>query len=393
MRRGPLAFAAASGASLFLITVAGPLRRRIELIGEDDLSRIWAGPHAFLTGHDPYDPVHWVETAVALGTQRPDTAVYIYPPWVAVPLLPLGALELRVASGLWFAFSLIAALWAVHSFVRARPIGSSRDEALVAVTLLLSWVGLLTLIIGQWGYLLVAALVASFEALRRGRPAATGVAALAMLAKPQLFLLTAPALAVQALWPDRPGGPPSRAGIRMVATALVGAVFLIAVGWSVMPSWWPVWVTSVGPQQTQPFSDTLLALTFALGAPTPFMAPIVFFALVAAALTIHPRSDAWLPAWTSLSIVGAPYTNSYDQIVLIVPVLLAAAALHAHDRRAARIALWSGCAVLLVATPLLYEVALHRRSETLGGIVPLAIFGIVTLSLWRYRRGPTMLRA
>ncbi len=46
-----------------------------------------------------------------------------------------------------------------------------------------------------------------------------------------------------------------------------------------------------------------------------------------------------------------------------------------------------------MVTPLLYEVALHRRSETLGGIVPLAIFAIVTASLWRYRRGPTMLGA
>jgi glycosyl transferase family 87 len=393
VRRVSGAFSVATAASLLLITAAGPLRRRIELIGEDDLSRIWAGPRAFLTGHDPYDPASWVHTAVSLGTQRPDTAVYIYPPWVAVPLLPIGALELRVASALWFAFSLILAIWSVRSFLGARRIGTSLDEAVVPVALLLSWVGLLTLIIGQWGLFLVAALVAAVEALRRGRPVAAGVAALAMLAKPQLFLLAAPALAVRALWPERSGGPPSSSGLRMVATALAGTIALVALGWIVMPSWWPVWITSVGPQQTKPFSDTLLALTIALGAPTALIAVAIFALLVVAALTIHPRSEAWLPAWMSLSIVGAPYTNSYDQIVLIVPVLLAAAGLHPLDRRLARVALWAGCAVLLLVTPLLYEVALLRHSETLGGIVPLAIFAIVTATMWRYRRGPTMLHS
>jgi glycosyl transferase family 87 len=381
------AYTAVTVVSLALITLAGPLARRVEMIGEDDLSRIWAGPRAILTGHDPYDTATWVQTAVALGTQRPDTSVYIYPPWVAVPLLPLGALELRVASGVWLAASLMAAIGVVYVVVRDRLPGRPRDHAVVAATLLLSWVGLLTLIIGQWGYLLVAAVLASFELLRRGRPVAAGFAALAMLAKPQLFLFTAPAFVVHAMWPERPGGPPRPDGVRAVATALAGTLLLIAVGWIVLPSWWPVWLTSVGGQQTRPFSDTLPALLLVAGGPTALLlAPIVLLALVAVALRIHPRSGAWLPVWTALSIVGAPYTNSYDQILLIVPILLAAAALLPHDGGRARFVLWAGCAVLLIVTPLMYEIAVRRHSETLGALVPLAVLAIVTGSLWRYRR-------
>jgi len=362
------------------------------MIGADDLSRIWAGPRAVLTGHDPYDPTSWVATATGLGTQVPDTAVFIYPPWVTVPLLPLGLLPLPVASALWLVASLVAAIIAMRAALHALLPGRARDHALVAVTLLLSWVGLLTLIIGQWGYLLTAALFIAILALHRGRPVVAGFAALAFLAKPQLFFFTAVAFAVHALWP-RPGEKaPPRDGAIAVGVAGGAALALVAVGWLVLPSWWPTWFEIVGAQQTRPFSDTVAGLFAALfGAGAVPLAWLAVAALAVVALTFHPRGDAWLPVWTALSIVGAPYTNSYDQILLIVPVVLAAGALHARSPRASRRVLWAGCAVLLIVTPLMYEVAVIRHSETFGAVVSLSIFAIVTGSLWRYRREPARL--
>ena len=93
-----------------------------------------------------------------------------------------------------------------------------------------------------------------------------------------------------------------------------------------------------------------------------------------------------MPVWVSLSIVGAPYTNSYDQILLIVPVVLAAGVLHGRSLRASRAVLWGGAAILLIVTPVMYQIALIRHSETFGAIVSLSIFALVTGSLWRYRR-------
>lgn len=388
MRRADLAFSTATAGSLALIAM-GPLARRIEMIGEDDLSRIWAGVRAVVLGRDPYDPATWAATAAALGTQTPDTPVYIYPPWVAVPLLPLGLVPLPLVSILWLVASLAAAIVATRAALRAWLPDRTADHAVAAVALLLSWVGMLTLVIGQWGYLLVAALFTSILALGQGRPVVAGLAAAAMMAKPQLFLLTAPALAAHALWPERPGGRPPRAGAVAMLVALGSAVALVAIGWIALPSWWPAWPQLVGGQQTRPFSDTLPALLLTIGGPSAvLLSPLVLLALVAVALRFHPRGDGWLPVWMVASIASAPYTNSYDQILLFVPIILAAGALRGRSPQRSRAVLWLGAAVLLVLTPLMYEVALLRRSETLGALVTLTVFAIVAGSLWPWRRDP-----
>jgi hypothetical protein len=342
---------------------------------------------AILIGGDPYDPSSWLLTATALGTQPPDTPVYIYPPWVAVPLLPLGLLPLGAVSIVWLVASLAAALAALRSALARWLPGRPRDHAIAVVALLLSWVGMLALVIGQWGYLLCAALLVAPLALGGGRPVVAGLAATAMIAKPQLFLFTAPAFAIHALWPERPGGPPPRSGVVAVATALATGVALVVLGWIVVPSWWPTWPQLVGAQQTRPFTDTLPALFLTVGGRDAMpLSAVALFGLVAVALLFHPRGDAWLPVWMVVSVAGAPYANSYDQIVLLVPIVLASAALHARSLERSRLVLYAGAAVLLALTPLMYEVALIRRSETLGAIVPLLTFAIVSGSLWPYRR-------
>jgi hypothetical protein len=369
------------------VVFLGPLERRIQMIGDDDFSGIWAGPRAIVTGHDPYDPSTWRPLSVALGTQLFNTPVYIYPPWVGVPLIPLGLLPLPVASAVWLVAGLAGAVLALRLALRELLPDRPGDHAVAAFALLMSWVGLLSLILGQWGYLLVAALFGAVLALRRGHPTLAGLAALAFLAKPQLFLLTAPAFAVHALWPERPGQGPPRDGVRAVGVMVAGALALVIAGWLVTPSWWPTWVQIVLPQQTRPFSDTVPALLVTLiGDAGLVLAPFVVLALTAVALTFHPRGLAWMAVWPVLSLLAAPYTNSYDQIVLIVPIVLAAGVLHGRAPRASRAVLWAGAAVLLVATPLMYRVALIRHSETYGALVSLAVFAIVIAALWRYRR-------
>ena len=393
MRRTDIAFWAATSVSLAVFAVLGPLERRIELIGQDDLSRIWAGPRAFLTGTDPYDPSGWYAAAVALGTQAPDTAVYIYPPWVTLVLLPLGALPLLLASFLWLGASLALAILALRTALGTLLPGRWPEHALLAATLVLSWSGVVNLTIGQWGHILVAAIFATVLALRRGRSAVAGLAAVALVVKPHLFLLTAPALAVQALWPTE-GRAPARAGVRFVAVALGVAVALVAAAWIVFPSWWPSWLQGVVGQQVQLTRNTVAGFLGVVFGPsgTPF-APLVILALVALALRFHPRSPGWLPVWTALSIVVVPYASSYDHILLIVPVVLAAGALLPMSPRASRFVAIAGAAVLLLLTPVVYGIAVLRHGESHSVVVPLAVFAIVTVGLWRFRTPPATLPA
>lgn len=385
MRRADIAFWSATALSLVAFAVLGPLERRIELIGEDDLSRIWAGPRAVLTGADPYDASEWVATAVALGTQTPDTAVYIYPPWVTLALLPVGALPLALASALWLITGLTLAVIAMRAALRALLPDRALEHAVVAATLVLSWSGMVNLIIGQWGHLLVAALLATVLALRGGRPGVAGLSAVAFVVKPQLFLLTAPALALHALWPEA-GRRPSKAGIRFVLVAIGLTLAVVAIAWIVLPSWWPTWFQRVAGQQIQATRNTVAGLLGTVAGPIgASVAPLVILALVAVALRFHPRSPGWIPVLTALSLVVVPYASSYDHILLIVPIVLAAGALLPVSPRASRLVALSGAAVLLVATPIMYGVAVLRHSESLSVVVPLAVFAIVTVALWRFR--------
>jgi hypothetical protein len=385
-RRADLAYFASTAVALGVLAAFGALQQRLSMIGSDDLSRIWAGPRAYLIGADPYDPATWAATARALGTLPPDTPVYIYPPWVALALIPLGALPLNVASIAFLLGSVTAAVVGLRALLRTYVPGRPMMHALAAAMLLLSWVGALSLIIGQWGYLLVAALSTIVVLLRGGRPAPAGVAAIALIVKPQLFVLAAPALAAWALWPVG-SRRVTRSGVRFVTTALVTTVAIVAVSWLVLPSWWPTWLVQVGGVQLGPDSDTVPGLLAALGgADGPRFAPLVLLALVAVALRFHPRSDAWLPVWLTLSLVAAPYTNSYDQILLVVPIVIACGVALRRSVARARMVMGVGATTLIVVTPLMYELAVRRHSETFGVLVPLTVFAVIVATLWPQAR-------
>ena len=375
-RRADLAYVATAAFALGALAAFGALQRRLELIGNDDLSRIWAGPRALLTGADPYDPATWAATAHALGTLPPDTPVYIYPPWVALVLVPLALLPLNVASLTWLVASVVAGITGLRFLLRVALPGRPLMHAVAAAMLLLSWVGALSLVIGQWGFLLVAALSATVGLLRRGRPASAGAAAVALIAKPQLFVLAAPALALHALR-DR------RVGLRYLGVAVGISVALVALAWLAVPTWWPTWLFRVGGVQLGPDSDTVAGLLFALFGPQgPSATPIVLVLLAVPALRFHPRAESWVAVWLALSLVAAPYTNSYDQIILVVPIVIASGVALRYSVRRAWIVLGAGAAALILGTPVLYEVAVRRHSETFGVIVPLLVYGLILVSLW-----------
>lgn len=391
--RADRAFWTSTALSLAAFAVLGPLERRVGMIGEDDLSRIWAGPRALLAGSDPYDAATWYATAVGLGTQPPDTAVYIYPPWVTLVLLPLAALPLAAASAVWLAAGLAASILMLRRALRALLPGRAVEHAVFPVVLILSWSAVVNLVIGQWGHLLVAALFATVLALRDGRVITAGLTAVAMIIKPQLFLFTAPALAVRALWPAAGRGP-EPGGVRFIGVALALTAVLIAVAWVALPQWWPSWLEGVAGRQIQATRNTVSGFLGTVAGPiAASLAPLVILALAAVAARFHPRSPGWLPVWLSLSLVAVPYASSYDHVLLIVPVVLAAGALLPVSAGASRSAMVACAGVMLVGTPVMYGVAVLRHSESLSVVIPLAVFAIVTRALWPLRSVPPTVAA
>lgn len=353
---------------------------RIAMLGIDDFATIWTGPRAFLLGLDPYDPATWQATAVRIGSvQNPSfNAVYLYPPWVTIALVPFAVLPASVAVVVWTLIGMAAAIVAVRALLRAYLPGVDWAHGVVGLLLTFSAPAAVTFLTGQWTFFFIAALAAIVLCLRSKRPVAAGLLAVVMLVKPPLFVFAAVALAVRALWPRRSD---SRTGRRFVLVAMGAGTLTIAISWLVIPSWWPAWFEHVAAVQVGIEPVTIKTLFYTLFGPNGgWLAPPVLLAMVFAALQFEPRSDGWLPVWFALSSAGVIYSNTYDLLLLIVPVVLAAGALASRPR--ATLVIVAGAVLLLPVMWYLHTI--YVRGYAAG--VALLLFVIITASLWPQRR-------
>ncbi|HLQ06045.1 MAG TPA: glycosyltransferase 87 family protein [Verrucomicrobiae bacterium] len=235
-RRADIAFGIGLGIGILFIVITGPLDRRLELVHENDFSGFWAGARALVIGADPYDGAHWRDTVGALGTQEPNTAVYGYVPWVAVALVPLALLPLETAAWIWMIAGIALAAIALRALLRAAVPGQQLLHGAFGLALLVSQPGFHAVVLGQWSFVLLAALCGSVLALRSGRDATAGALAASFLAKPQLFVWTSLGLLVNA-----------RDRRRLVTSGVLVAGAIVAVSWMVLPGWWAAWTSDVAP--------------------------------------------------------------------------------------------------------------------------------------------------
>jgi uncharacterized protein with PQ loop repeat len=375
-RRADIAYFASLAVSAVALVVLGVAQTRVDMLGRDDFTLYTAGARALLIGADPYDVATWADTAARVGTAPFDTVVYAYPPWAALALVPFALVPVPIAGALWSLSGVTAMALAVRALLRAYLPGRAWMHGAVGSLVLMSAPAVVTLLIGQWPFVLTAMLVAIAVLLRSGRPVAAGVVAAGMLVKPQLFVFTAAALVVRGLWPG--GGP---AGRRFVIAAAAATVATVVISWILIPSWWPSWfqhspavLLGIEPVTIQTLFITLF------GTSGGWLAAPVLLAMVAAALQFHPLSQGWLPVWFALSIAGVVYSNTYDVLLLIVPIVLAAGAL-SSERRAA-VVIISGVILLLVVMWYLHTI--YARGYAAG--VSLLMFVIITAALWPQRR-------
>jgi hypothetical protein len=92
--------------------------------------------------------------------------------------------------------------------------------------------------------------------------------------------------------------------------------------------------------------------------------------------------------WSALSIAGAVYAWSYDQLLLLVPLTVAAGVLRRADGGAARRLLLAGFGLLVAVAPLLYGLAFLRGRETASAILPALMFGLIVWRMWPLRLAP-----
>ena len=377
-KRADLAYLAAILVGILFIVLLGPLDRRLELVHQNDFSGFWSGARAILIGADPWSPDQFPKVQQTFDTQRSDGAIYGYMPWTAIALLPLGALPLETAAWIWMVLSMLCAALALRallrSFVPARPI----VHGALGLALFVGQPGFHTIVLGQWALLLFSALALIVLAVRADQPRRAAVAAVTLLAKPQLFVWTGLGLAVPAIWDQRYR--------RFVISALVIAGVVVVASWLAFPGWFPAWIDDIATRRTGRSAVLFSAFGQVLGTPGRVLAVIVIAIGVAVASRFRPGTDAWLAVWLALSSAGAIYSWSYDHVLLFVPLVLGSGVLLAAGRERAmtRLAL-GGALTLLVVSPVFYAIGVARRDETFSIAVPVAFFVAIVWTLWPYR--------
>jgi hypothetical protein len=365
---------------VLFVVLLGPLERRLEILHINDFSGFWAGPRAVLAGVSPWDPAHYPAARIAFDTQRDDAMVLNYMPWTVIALLPLGLLPLEIAAWLWMGLSMICAALALRALLREFLPGRAVVHGALGLALFAGQPGFHTIVLGQWALLLMSAVAAIVLSVRAGHARRAGLAALALLAKPQLFVWTALGLAIPAFFDARYR--------RFVAFAIVIAGALVVSAWLAFPEWFPAWISDIPARRTGRSAVLFSAFGQLLGTPGRVLAVAVVGAGLVLASRFVPGSEPWLAIWLALSSAGAIYSWSYDHVLLFVPLVIACGVLVAAGReRASRRLAIGGALIFLVVSPIFYAIGVWRHDETFSIAVPVAFFLAIAWSLWPYRRG------
>ncbi len=375
-REAPYAIGLVLGASILLWS--GYLDLSAAAIARGDLASFWVGARALVVGQDPFRVADWPGLARALGGPA-DTPVYGYPGWVAVALIPLALVPLDLAAVLWTVGGLVLAVLAVRWLLFAMTPDLPVVHTLAALTLLASQSARTAVLLGQWTFILLAALIAAVVLLRRNASGA-GAASLALLAKPHLFVLTYAALLLRSLALGR-----ARAYLVPVAA---GAALLVTLSLLLMPGWPAAWVAMLAahrlfdpPQTTTPAA----LLSAALGRPGIAATALLAVAIAATAFLFRPTTETGLGIWIVLSLLVAPYQWSYDQLLILPAVVLVAAGIGRRSARRATATAAAACVMLLVLGTLVAIDAARRDTETLASLVPVAALVVLVVGAWPLR--------
>jgi hypothetical protein len=373
-----IAYVAGLALGVAILVVFGFLAIREIGIGHNDFSYMWAGARTFLDGADPYAGASFMATARAYGTILPAESVFCYPPWVTLALVPLAALPVSFASDVWTFGGMALAAIALGALLRSLAPGLPVVHFLAGLSLFASQPGTANVWTGQWGFVLVAALCTSIVAVRDRRSPLT-FAVIGLIAKPHLFVLALPALARAAN---------ARWGTRTLLWFIAPSTIAVAAGWAVFPDWLPAWRDSLIAQRFANQPPTTLENGFAdlLGPSGHLLAAAVAVGLAAAALRFRPKGDAFIAVWLAVSFATPVYAWTYDHLVLIVPLVVAAGVQASEAVRRANVFASIGFAFFLVAPILLYVVADARRNESFSAAVPLAVALLCVGALWSRAR-------
>jgi hypothetical protein len=371
------------------ILVVYALLRSIDVVTHAylmDPHYFWLGARILAQGGDPYDPATWDAAVRASFAQfgaalpPPWPAEFRYPLWTAIAVLPLAALPLQAAVAVWQALLISGTVAGATFALRASRI-PMRTLPLFLTLVLASQPFLFTVIVGQFGGVLLFAIGAYAFAAGTGRHAASGVALALLALKPHVTAVLVPLsvadMVVRRRW-------------RAFAAAGGTVAILVAVSLALRPTWPLEWLALLsGPAAPGKGANLIGVLaTFGMDRVWALVAIVLVLAAAAGLLAMSPRAPIDVVAvGACASLLVTPYSGSHDHLILAA----AWARTLGVGMRSPPLtkALLLGALVLVVSLLpwVLYAYALSSRpDEALNGFVPLAGFAVLGLAYAVERR-------
>ena len=314
-----------------------------------------------LAGENPYDGAVLYSYQREIGTNWDDPVMMWNPPWTLPLALPLGAMHWRLGQLLWFALNFAAVVGSVG--ILWRIFAGPRDRSWLPFALALGFAPtLFLLLLGQISGLLLFGLVGFLGAIRRERFALAGCSAALTAIKPHLFVPFAMLLLLEAIHKSRYRRTILAGGLTLAVCGL------IPLAWN--PDVWNQYREATGAGAASSHNTirewvhpTLgYAIRQALpGEPFRAMFLPLLVALPLVGLYWYRRRATWnwtveLPRVAIVSLIAAPYGAwAFDLVVLLIPVVQAAAWLSANRTLAIRFGMAFGGLNLLALLTLLRE--------------------------------------
>jgi hypothetical protein len=349
-----------------------------------DFFTYWGGGRGLLDGANLYSPHQWSEITFGYGSTWLPNPVFIYAPPTAIFFAPLAALSIQTSSVLWIGLS--------ELFVAAVVVMITKDlhwtrlklyAPFWAVGFLFFLPVLLTLLMGQVSALVLFVVAGSAVLWDRGKWLEGGLLIGIAVVKPQPVLLLLPLLGLWLIVHRRWAGLIGMAlsfGVSVFASFLLFPTFvsdwqtaaITKVGGVAarMPTIWGLGSDVFGPSPLGPWVIGVLVLGIAMGS-------IAIVLRLKDAEAIVVTGVALIP-----SLLVAPYLWTYDQILLIIPLLISLIRL---DQR--EYSFWAVALLPLVFAAVAFFLFIGsaiRLSDTWTSLLPILV-GLMFWSAPNYR--------
>lgn len=350
-----------------------------------DFSSFWMAGKLILQGKNPYDIVAWGEGFHRFELGFLLTPVFLYPLPLALLLAPLGLLPFHSAYIAWVALTLLMVI-ACLVILLALETNPRRKLFIIPIfiAIMLFRPTVLTLTQGQVSGLFLFLLVWIAFLWQKGKWFWGGCLLGLLAFKPNLgfivIILVAIWLLLNKNW-------------RALCGTLTSGIFFLTAGLIYNPTWVVQYLRVGSNKLSETFggsptvwglgamiSHNQITATLVIGSLAGLLVLVGFLRVLMHAHTTMRPADVFALA-ISVTLLITPYTWTYDQLLLILPLTTAILAM---DRMGVRFiltaSLFLGVDVLAVIL-LIFDTLM--QVEILNVLVPLAVFGLCLLYLTR----------